>query len=385
MRDTSQNEEERAEPQAEAAAQHPAPAQHLSEFTPVHVPSPKLDRVPWLAVIVFVAVSFGLAWLAASPLWIMGPTSPSFPIALPVFGSVMMFTPTIAMLVVVFLFRTPPKGDRLRFLGIWPLRPAKRTVWLIVIGLFAPIAIAVLAIAIAVLFGWVKLDLVEFSGLRAMLAATLPESAMASMPPFGLLIAVQLLMLPLGAVVNSGTAFGEEFGWRGWLVPVLRPLGTWPALVISGAIWGLWHSPLILLGYNFGLTDWRGVALMTIACVFWGVLLGWLRLRSGSVWPAVIAHGSLNACASLVLLFAAAEPAPQAALATPLGAAGWIAIAIVVAVLVAFGQFSPKRQPDLATPRSMQLARQAAAGVKAATQVGDGAPTPGVDEGAGRP
>ncbi|WP_244302974.1 CPBP family intramembrane glutamic endopeptidase [Leucobacter coleopterorum] len=103
-------------------------------------------------------------------------------------------------------------------------------------------------------------------------------------------------------------------------MPALRPLGVWPSLILSGAIWGLWHSPLILLGYNFNLTDLRGVALMTAGCIAWGVLLGWSRLRTGSVWPAVFAHGALNASAGLFMLLAAAGEPLDPALASPLGA-----------------------------------------------------------------
>ena len=71
-------------------------------------------------------------------------------------------------------------------------------------------------------------------------------------------------------------------------------------------LWGLWHSPLILLGYNFGLADLRGVALMTAGCIAWGILLGWSRLRTGSVWPAVVGHGALNASAGLIGVVVAA-------------------------------------------------------------------------------
>ena len=127
-------------------------------------------------------------------------------------------------------------------------------------------------------------------------------------------------------------------------MPALRPLGTWPTLLLSGAIWGLWHSPIILLGYNFGRTDITGVLFMVGGCVAWGILLGWLRLRSASLWPAVIAHGSLNAAAGLIVLFAATQP--DMALAGPLGVAAWIVIAVVVLVLVLTGQF--RKQPELA-------------------------------------
>src|SRR5690606_15530517 len=127
-------------------------------------------------------------------------------------------------------------------------------------------------------------------------------------PPAGVLIAAQLVAIPFAAAtINALAAFGEEIGWRGFLVPALRRYGTWPALLISGAIWGLWHAPVILLGYNFGRPDITGVLLMTGGCLAWGVLLGWLRLRSASLWPAVFAHGAMNATAGLPMLFLRSE------------------------------------------------------------------------------
>ena len=293
------------------------------------------------ATIAFVVLAFGLAWIVALPLWLNdGLANPLAGALIPV----MMFTPALAVLIVMSVLRPVPQGERLRFLGMWPLRPAKRVVWMTVLGLFAPIVVVAASVTVAALFGWVRLDLVEFSGFVQQLEASMPAGVPA--PPAIVVILAQLLAMPVAAAtINAALAFGEELGWRGFLVPALRQYGTWPALLISGALWGLWHSPVILLGYNFGVTDITGVLLMTAGCVAWGVLLGWLRLRSASLWPAVFAHGALNASAGMILWSYAAGTSVDMALAGPLGVAGWITCAIVVVVLLVTGQFS--RQPEL--------------------------------------
>ncbi|MBN6190373.1 CPBP family intramembrane metalloprotease [Microbacterium sp. SSW1-47] len=301
-----------------------------------------VTRVPWAAVIVFIATACGLAWLVALPLWLgAGLAEPISTLLLPA----MMLTPALATVLVVFVMRVPRPGARLRFLGLWPLRPAKRVVWLLVAAWLIPPLLVGLGILVSAALGWVRLDPTS-GAFAAELARALPAGT--PMPPVEVVVFAQLAMIPLGALVNAGFAFGEELGWRGWLLPALRPLGTWPALLLSGVIWGLWHSPVILLGYNFGRTDVTGVLFMVGGCVAWGVLFGWLRLRSGSVWPAVVAHGSLNAAAGMVVLFAATQP--DLALAGPLGVAAWLVAAVVILVLLLTGQF--RVQPPLAPRRA---------------------------------
>jgi len=257
----------------------------------------------------------------------------------------MMFTPALAVLITMLALRFPARGERLRFLGMWPLRPAKRVIGLSVLALFGPTVLVALTLAVAALFGWVTLDLVGLSGFSQNLAAAVPEGTPA--PPAWTVLIVQLITIPIaGATINALLAFGEEIGWRGFLVPALRPLGTWPTLLLSGVAWGLWHSPVILLGYNFARPDITGVLLMVGGCVAWGVLLGWLRLRSASVWPAVFAHGALNASGGLVALLFAAGTTFDMGLVGPLGVASWIVLAVVALVLAITGQFS--RQPELA-------------------------------------
>ena len=298
-------------------------------------------RIPLSAITAYVILACGLAWLVALPLWLGdGLAHPLAGVLIPV----MMFTPALAVVLVILVLRPVTKGERLRFLGIWPLRPAKRVIWLSVLGLFGPLVVIALSVVVAAAFGWVQLDLVGFSGFRETLEASLPDGV--PVPPTGVVIASQLIAIPFAAAtINAVMAFGEELGWRGFLVPALRQYGTWPALLMSGVVWGAWHAPVILLGYNFGRTDLTGVLIMVGGCVAWGILLGWLRLRSASVWPAVFAHGAINAAGGTLLLLTAAGADVDLALAGPLGAAGWIACAIVIAVLVATGQL--RNQPEL--------------------------------------
>ncbi|WP_259607586.1 MULTISPECIES: CPBP family intramembrane glutamic endopeptidase [Microbacterium] len=297
--------------------------------------------MPWTAVVLFTVLACGLAWLVALPLWLGdGLAAPIAAAVLPA----MMLTPALAAVIVAFVLRMPPRGERGRFLGVWPLRPARRVVWLSVIGWLAPPLVVGASLLVAVALRVLKLD-PTFGAFARELERAVPPGT--PLPPVGVLVAAQVASIPVATLVNSLFAFGEELGWRGWLLPALRPLGTWPARLISGVIWGVWHSPVILLGYNFARTDVTGVLFMIGGCLAWGVLLGWLRLRSGSVWPAVLAHGALNASGGLILLVAAGRP--DLALAGPLGVAGWIVCGLLAVVLVLTGQF--RRQPALARRR----------------------------------
>ncbi|WP_081863973.1 CPBP family intramembrane glutamic endopeptidase [Mycetocola saprophilus] len=304
----------------------------------------RVARVPWAAVIVFTVVAWALAWLVILPLWVVEKAGPAYPLLGGILPAAMMFTPLLAVLVVVFAMKVP-RGERLRFLGIWPLRPAKRVVWFMVLAAFVPLLLVAACLGISTLFGWVTLDLVTFSGFRAMLGPALPvdESLI------GTIVIAQILSIPLGALFNAIPAFGEEIGWRGWLLPALRPLGIWPALILSGVIWGVWHAPVTLLGHNFSQPDLWGVLTMVVGCVLWGMLFGWVRLRTGSIWPAVIGHGALNASAGLIFLLSAAGAPMNLTLVNPLGVSGWIVIAIIVLVLALTGQF--KQEPQLAPKR----------------------------------
>jgi len=55
----------------------------------------------------------------------------------------------------------------------------------------------------------------------------------------------------LAPIINTVFGFGEELGWRGYLLPKLMPLGKTKAYLILGIIWGLWHLPMVLVGFMY--------------------------------------------------------------------------------------------------------------------------------------
>ncbi|WP_228282463.1 CPBP family intramembrane glutamic endopeptidase [Brevibacterium atlanticum] len=305
-------------------------------------------RVPWLEVGIFIVVAFGLAWLACLPLW-LSDEGIGDPVALLICGSAMMFSPLVAGIVahIVQRRRARDRGEAMssapRYFGFWPLRPFGRVIWMTVAAFFGIMVLVVLGYLVAAAFGWGRFDFTGLSAFKEQVA-TLP--GMSSIPVAVAVVGYLLLMIA-GSLANFGVTIGEEFGWRGWLLTSLRPLGTWPALLIVGVIWGLWHAPLILLGYNFNRPDIVGLGLMVGGCVTLGILFGWLRLRTGSVWPAVAAHAALNGSAGMLLglFLTAGAPAPDSALVAYLGVSGWIVSALVTVVLVATGQF--REQPEL--------------------------------------
>jgi membrane protease YdiL (CAAX protease family) len=108
--------------------------------------------------------------------------------------------------------------------------------------------------------------------------------------------------------------FGEEFGWRAYLLPKLMPLGPRKAVVLVGVIWGVWHWPAILMGFNYGLGYWGapvvGPLLFVLLLIFESAFYAWVTLRSGSVWPAAVLHRASNASNELVWLFKAVRTNP---------------------------------------------------------------------------
>lgn len=234
--------------------------------------------------------------------------------------SVGMWGPGIAALIVTCWVRHAP----LSTLGLRRLGPKLPYLW----AWLLPPALALLAGLVTLLVGAGRIDL-TFSALRQALA----QSANPPAVPVELLIVLQVVSaLTLGPLVNTLLALGEELGWRGFLLPALLPAGSSRALVLTGIVWGCWHAPVIMQGYNYPGRPVLGIFMMVVFCVLAGAVFGWLYLRTRSPWAPALAHGSLNATAGLPLLLLSV---PDTAIGgTLLSLSGWVALALFVAWLV---------------------------------------------------
>ena len=128
-------------------------------------------------------------------------------------------------------------------------------------------------------------------------------------------LVVQIVQAALiGPIINSLAVLGEEFGWRAYLLPRLMPLGGRKAMLVMGLIWGIWHWPVIFMGYEYGLSypgaPWLGPIVFIWFTFIFGVYVSWLTLEAKNVWPAVVAHGSINGIAALAIYLTTGQPNP---------------------------------------------------------------------------
>ena len=176
----------------------------------------------------------------------------------------------------------------------------------------------------------------NFTVLRAQLETANPGS---TINPVNLVISQTVMALLIAPILNGISTFGEEFGWRAYLLPKLKAaMGGRKALLLSSAIWGVWHWPIIVMGHNYGLDywgyPWLGLLVMVWFTISIGVFIGWISQKAGSVWPAVIAHGALNGIAALGMLFVNGAT-PMVLGPTPAGVIGCMAFTVTSAIILA--------------------------------------------------
>ena len=189
----------------------------------------------------------------------------------------LMWCPTAASFAARLVLREGFRDVSFRFGGREGI-PALLIAWLY------PLAVGFLAYGTA----WV-------AGAAAFAPPALERLGLGSAPPAARFVALLALSLTIGNVFSIISAAGEEIGWRGYMLTRLIDARVPMPVLVSGLIWGAWHLPLILSGqYASSEKPALSATLFLVDIVAFAYLAAWLRLRSGSVWPAVLIHASWN-------------------------------------------------------------------------------------------
>jgi membrane protease YdiL (CAAX protease family) len=188
----------------------------------------------------------------------------------PVMFAIWSFTPTVAALIMLLVVtREGYTREGWKSLGLHRLG---LNVWWIAFGVTLLITVAASAVV------WAT-PLASFA---------LPEGGIIN-PVINFLIQFVILVLFF--------ALGEEIGMRGYLQPRLMSLGRRRALLLVGLVWATWHMPL----YYFVAKLFPVGNVLLFLPLFYGTivaasfLFGYMRIYTGSIWPASIAHSVHNA------------------------------------------------------------------------------------------
>lgn len=142
--------------------------------------------------------------------------------------------------------------------------------------------------------GWMTLAFLSPLAVLT-LAAAIHMALGGSVPTSPAIGHIALLIANFGLVFLVGGPLGEEFGWRGYALPVMQErLGWRSASLALGIIWGVWHLPLFFVA---GSSQNQGsMAAFFVLIVATSVFYAWLFTRTRwSLLPALVLHTASNA------------------------------------------------------------------------------------------
>ena len=147
------------------------------------------------------------------------------------------------------------------------------------------------------------------------------------------------VVVPVMILVTIALAFGEEAGWRGYLLPLLQSrLSALSASLVVGVVWFLWHIPLLYLpGQDVGGEAFL-IVLFGATVILSSILYTWLYNNTrGSVLAVTLLHAGLNIWGPLVAL----HPAETGeVLSAYVLTAGWAIVAVSILILFGGKQFT---------------------------------------------
>ncbi|ELZ06646.1 CPBP family intramembrane glutamic endopeptidase [Natrialba aegyptia] len=305
------------------------------------------DRRP---IVVFLS---SLIVLAGAFVLISGVTD----VSMIAFAPAYMFTPMVAG--IVTCLTGSPSFEQAGLRAPWG-----RLRWL-AIAVAVPLVLILLGTGIALLLPEVSFvpDANPLTGEGTEFAPTDAEQpAGPSLPdwPLNLLVTIVVAVVA-GVTINAVLAFGEEFGWRGVFLTELAPYGFWPASAATGLVWGLWHAPVILEGYNYPNYPVVGVGVMVAACLAMSPVYTYITLNAESVIAPSIFHGTFNAFGTTMIVFAQGG---SELVVNPVGAVGIVVFGLATAAIAVRGAPALTREWALDDEREAEREDAADSGVE---------------------
>jgi membrane protease YdiL (CAAX protease family) len=120
----------------------------------------------------------------------------------------------------------------------------------------------------------------------------------------------------------------------------LRSLGPVRANLMIGLLWGLFHAPIILMGFNYAPHQLLGVPMMVVFCTPFSFLLWRARQFTDSLLAPAMLHGAFNGYAGFFLLLVVSR---DPIVSVPVGLLGAAGLALVA---VGFWKWSEGRLPE---------------------------------------
>ena len=227
-----------------------------------------------------------------------GLTSEKSAVGFTVFESIYMFFPMLTALVLQAI-----KKEKFNHTGLVRFK----FTWTWVVAWMLPVVMVLVCILINGCFPSIKL---EYSAEQLISQYKVPaeqqdlvREQLTKLPVVFMVISTVFSGLLAGITINALFAFGEEYGWRNYLVDALRGEKFWKAAFCIGIVWGIWHFPLIMSGHNYPNEPYWGVLLMVIMCILLGAIELYFVLKTKSMIIAAIMHGTFNALSGLVIYF----------------------------------------------------------------------------------
>ncbi|HEY1295831.1 MAG TPA: CPBP family intramembrane glutamic endopeptidase [Chloroflexota bacterium] len=304
--------------------------------------------VRWPHVAAFLGLTFGLTWLLDLAIHLRGGLAAT-PGVVTILQFQMLLPAFSAIILGLFVFSESPLYYRhpagparwfyyyyllmtvVTGLGVLAMWLSPETNALRLLSTSAPVVLSIVGLLVLVILrlrlgreamervwlGWgdwpdwvgFGIAFVAFYALQAVLNAVtgLGQSQLPQLPaPAGMSPQIALVLggiqtVLLGPFIGLLLGFGEEYGWRGYLQNELFQWGRIRGVILVGVIWGAWHWPLILMGFNYPGYPLLGLVLMVLYTTGLAVVLGYAVLRSGSILLAAYLHALNDQVAAFIV------------------------------------------------------------------------------------